>query len=86
MTLNTFKLMTISVLLSVSNLAFAFDVSERQASELVQTKYKAKNLLKVESVSSHGVNAFKVKILLVNGRAKTVYVIKKTGKISERQP
>lgn len=86
MTLNIFNLITLSTLLVISSNAFAFDVNERQASKLVQDKYKTKKLLKVQSVSSHGTTAYKVKVLLDSGRLKTVYVNKKNGKISERQP
>jgi uncharacterized protein YpmB len=86
MTLNKFKWVILSVLLTASTLALAYDISERKASELVQSKYNAKKLLKVESISSRGTKAFKVKILLNSGRLKTVYVNKKSGKISERQP
>jgi len=86
MTLNKFKWVILSALLVISSLALAYDISERKASELVQSKYNAKKLLKVESISSRGTKAFKVKILLNSGRLKTVYVNKKNGKISERQP
>ncbi len=86
MTLNKFKLVILSVLLTISCAVLAFDVSEREASELVQSKYKAKKLLKVESISSRGTKAYKIKILLNSGRLKTVYVDKKSGRISERQP
>lgn len=86
MTLNKFKLVVLSVLLSISCAVLAFDVSERKASELVQSKYKAKKLLKIESISSRGTKAYKIKILLNSGRLKTVYVNKKSGRISERQP
>jgi len=86
MTLNIFNLITLSALFALSNTAFAFDISEREASTLVQNKYKAQKLLKVKSISNHGVKAFKVKILLNSGRLKTVYVNKKNGQISERQP
>ncbi|OIQ46413.1 PepSY domain-containing protein [Psychrobium sp. nBUS_13] len=86
MTLKTFKFAVLSLLLVISSQSYAFDISERKASQLVQSKYKAKKLLKVESISSRGTKAFKIKILLDSGRLKTVYVNKKSGKISERQP
>lgn len=78
--------MILTALLSISCAVLAFDISERKASELVQSKYKAKKLLKVESISSRGIKTYKIKILLNSGRLKTVYVDKKSGNISERQP
>lgn len=86
MTFNIFKLITLSTLFAISSHTFAFDVTEREASTLVQNKYKAKKLLKVKSISNHGTTVFKVKILLNSGRLKTVYVNKNNGQISERQP
>lgn len=86
MTLKTLKLAVLFIGIALSFQSYAFDISERKASQLVQSKYKAKKLLKVESISSRGTKAFKIKILLDNGRLKTVYVNKKSGKISERQP
>lgn len=86
MILQTFKIALLSLLIAISSQSFAFDISERKASQLVQDKYKAKKLLKVESISSRGTKAFKIKILLNSGRLKTVYVNKKSGQISESQP
>lgn len=86
MTLKTLKLAVLFIGIALSTQSYAFDISERKASQLVQSKYKAKKLLKVESISSRGTKAFKIKILLDSGRLKTVYVNKKSGKISERQP
>ncbi|MCG7533150.1 hypothetical protein MHM98_17620 [Psychrobium sp. MM17-31] len=86
MTLKTLKLAVLFIGIALSAQSYAFDISERKASQLVQSKYKAKKLLKIESISSRGTKAFKIKILLDSGRLKTVYVNKKSGKISERQP
>jgi len=86
MNLRKLTLMTLLILLSTSWGVLAFDVSERDASESAKKKFKAQKLLKVESISSRGKKAFKIKMLLSSGRLKTVYVDKQNGKISERQP
>lgn len=86
MNLNKSTLVTFLILLNTSWAALAFDVNERAASELAKKKFKAQKLLKVESISSRGTKAFKIKMLLNSGRLKTVFVDKKSGKISERQP
>lgn len=86
MTLTKLKLVVLACIISLSSLAFAKDIDERQASKLAKKKYSAEKLLKVESVTSRGVKLFKIKLLISNGRLKTVYVNSKSGKITEKKP
>jgi len=86
MILTKLKLVVLSAIIGLSSNAFAKDIDERQASKLAQKKYSAKKLLKVEAITTRGNKLFKVKLLISNGRLKTVYVDSKTGKISEKKP
>jgi len=86
MILTKLKLVVLGAIIGLSGNAFAKDIDERQASKLAQEKYSAKKLLKVEAITSRGNKLFKVKLLISNGRLKTVYVDSKTGKISEKKP
>jgi len=79
-------LIVLACVLCLSNLAWAKSIDERQASKLAQNKYSAKKLLKVEAITSRGNKLFKVKLLISNGRLKTVYVDSKSGKITENKP
>jgi len=78
--------MVLATILCLSNIAAAKDIDERQASKLAQKKYSAQKLLKVEPIDSHGIKHFKIKLLISNGRLKTVYVNSKSGKITESKP
>ena len=86
MTLTKLKLFLLCITLSLSSIAFAKNVDERQASKLAQQKYNAEKLLKVESITSRGNKLFKIRLLISNGRLKTVYVDSKTGKITDSKP
>ncbi|NRA61864.1 MAG: hypothetical protein HRU25_13335 [Psychrobium sp.] len=86
MIVNKLRLLALICTLSfIANVA-AYDVNERQASKLVQSKYKAQKLLKVEQINAGGTKVFKVKMLLKNGRLKTVYVNSKTSRITDKKP
>ncbi len=86
MILTKLKLVVLGCIISLSSLAFAKDIDERQASKLAQKKYGAEKLLKVEAITARGNKLFKVKLLISNGRLKTVYVDSKSGKITEKKP
>jgi len=86
MKLTKLTLVVLGFMLSLSHSASARDIDERQASKLAQKKYSAQKLLKVEPITSRGTKVFKVKLLVSNGRLKTVYVDSKSGKITENKP
>ncbi|MDP2562285.1 hypothetical protein [Psychrobium sp. 1_MG-2023] len=76
------KRLSLIALITFSANTIAADSNEQKASKLALTKYKATKLLKVERVKEQ---QFKVKLLLANGRLKTVFVNTKSGKVSERK-
>ena len=86
MILTKLKLIVIGCILCLSGNTYAQDIDERQASKLAQKKYSAQKLLKVESITARGNKLFKIKLLISNGRLKTVYVDSKSGKITENKP
>lgn len=87
MTLSKLKLVIIAALtLSLSFIVVAKEINERQASKLAQKKYSAEKLLKVETIMLRGQKLYKVKLLVSNGRLKTVYVDSKTGSVSAKKP
>ena len=69
----------------IANVA-AYDVDKRQASKLVQAKYKVQRLLNVDAISAGGTKVFKIRMLLKTGRVKIVYVNSKTSRITEKKP
>ena len=65
-------------------IAFAA-VNEREASQAAKSKYHAK-VLAIKTINKAGIKHFKIKLLLDNGRIKTVYINSKNGEISDRAP
>lgn len=85
MALRQFIPLLFASLVLFQSIALAGAVNERQATQSAKSKYQA-TVLAVKSINAAGQQYFKIKLLLDNGRIKTVYVNSDNGKISDRKP
>jgi len=65
--------------------AIAGAINERDATQQARTEYHAK-VLAVKSIAAASTNYFKIKLLLKNGRIKTVYIDSSNGKFLKKEP
>jgi len=65
--------------------AIAGVINEREATQQARLKYEAK-VLAVKSVDASNTSYFKIKLLLKNGRIKTVFIDTNTGEFLKKEP